>query len=80
MPSTTSPLPEMDPPRMPGTVLIAPGAHHLLVKRDREGLYAELVQRSPADRYVPSADRMMTSVADACGAAALGIVLTGMKG
>lgn len=62
----------------PGTVLIAPGAHHLLVKRDREGLYAELVQRSPADRYVPSADRMMTSVADACGAAALGIVLTGM--
>jgi len=62
----------------PGTALIAPGGHHLLVKRDREGLYAELVPRSPSDKYVPSADRMMASVADACGAAVLGVVLTGM--
>jgi two-component system chemotaxis response regulator CheB len=62
----------------PGMVLIAPGGHHLLVRRDRDGLYAELVPRDPADKYTPSADRMMASVADTCGAAVLGIVLTGM--
>ncbi|OGW42345.1 MAG: chemotaxis response regulator protein-glutamate methylesterase [Nitrospirae bacterium GWD2_57_9] len=62
----------------PGSVLIAPGGHHLAVKRDRGGLFAELVPRSPSDKYVPSADRMMTSVAEACGAAALAVVLTGM--
>lgn len=61
-----------------GMALIAPGGHHLLVKRDREGLVAELVPRSPADKYVPSADRMMVSVAEACGPAVLGVVLTGM--
>ena len=62
----------------PGVALVAPGAHHLMVKRDRDGLYAELQPRGPADRYVPSADRMMTSVAEVCGAAVLGVVLTGM--
>lgn len=62
----------------PGTALIAPGGYHLIVRRDRTGLVAELAPRSPSDKYVPSADRMMISVAEACGAAALGVVLTGM--
>jgi len=62
----------------PGMVFIAPGGQHLLVRRDRDGLYAEIVERGPADKYVPSADRMMASVAEVCGPAALGIVLTGM--
>lgn len=62
----------------PGMALIAPGGHHLLVKRDREGLYAELVPREPSDKYAPSADRMMASVAEACASAVLGVVLTGM--
>jgi len=61
-----------------GMVLIAPGGHHLLVKRDRAGLYAELVPRNASDKYVPSADRMMASVAESCGSAVLGVVLTGM--
>ena len=61
-----------------GMAFVAPGGHHLLVRRDQEGLFAELMLRGPADKYVPSADRMMISVADACGAAALGVVLTGM--
>jgi two-component system chemotaxis response regulator CheB len=62
----------------PGTALIAPGGSHLVVKRDREGIVVELIPRSPSDKYVPSADRMMISVAEACGQAALGVVLTGM--
>jgi two-component system chemotaxis response regulator CheB len=63
---------------VPGAVLIAPGGYHLLVKKDRSGLAAELVPKSPADKYAPSADRLMVSVAEACGSAVLGIVLTGM--
>lgn len=62
----------------PGTVLIAPGGFHLLVKRDRGGLGVELAPRGPLDKYVPSADRMLSSVAEACGPAALAVVLTGM--
>ncbi len=62
----------------PGSALIAPGGFHLVLKRDQSGLIADLVPRSPADKYVPSADRMMVSVAEECGPAALGVVLTGM--
>ncbi len=62
----------------PGTALIAPGGSHLVVKRDRGGLMVELIPRSPFDKYVPSADKMMTSVAETCGQASLGVVLTGM--
>ncbi len=62
----------------PGSALIAPGGYHLLVKREGRSLVAELVPRSPEDKYAPSADMMMTSVAEACGAATLGVVLTGM--
>ena len=62
----------------PGRVLIAPGGHHMIVTRDRLGLVAGIIARNPDDKYVPSADRLMTSVADACGHAVLGVVLTGM--
>jgi two-component system chemotaxis response regulator CheB len=62
----------------PGTALIAPGGFHLLVKRDRRGLMAELAAPDSSDKYVPSADRMMVSVAETCGQATLGVVLTGM--
>ncbi len=62
----------------PGTVLIAPGGNHLLVRREQTGLVTELAGRSPSDRYIPSADKLMASVAESCGSAALGIVLTGM--
>jgi len=62
----------------PGRVFIAPGGYHLLIKKDNRGLVTELLLRSPTDLYVPSADRMMMSIADTCGPAALGVVLTGM--
>lgn len=62
----------------PGTVLIAPGGHHLVVKKDKDGLLTGLTARSEHDMYSPSADRLLVSVAQACGHAALGVVLTGM--
>ncbi len=65
-------------PVKPGTVLIAPGGSHLLVRREGDALVAEIAQRTEQDKYAPSADRMMESVAAACGSAALGVVLTGM--
>ncbi len=61
-----------------GRVLIAPGGTHLIVHKRREGLKVELLERIHADKYVPSADRMMVSAAEACGAGVLGVVLTGM--
>jgi len=61
-----------------GMAFVAPGGHHLLVRRDRDGLFAELIPRSSDDKYVPSADRMMISAAEVCGASTLGVVLTGM--
>jgi two-component system chemotaxis response regulator CheB len=61
-----------------GTVHIAPGGYHLIVKKTRSGLVIELAPRRSSDKYVPSADQMMVSVAEACGSATLGVVLTGM--
>ncbi len=61
-----------------GSALIAPGGHHLLVKRERGALVARLTSRTSDDPYVPSADRMMVSAAEACGPRTLGVVLTGM--
>jgi two-component system chemotaxis response regulator CheB len=62
----------------PGTALIAPGGHHLVIRKDNRGTMADLAPRGPSDKYVPSADRLLASVAEACGPAVLGIVLTGM--
>jgi two-component system chemotaxis response regulator CheB len=61
-----------------GTVHIAPGGYHLIVRKTRSGLVIELAPRKTSDKYVPSADQMMVSVAEACGPAVLGVVLTGM--
>lgn len=61
-----------------GTVLIAPGGHHLVVRKDAQGPVVEISERKPEDTYVPSCDLMLRSVAEACGPAAVGVVLTGM--
>jgi two-component system chemotaxis response regulator CheB len=59
----------------PGLVLVAPGAMHLLIKPDgRVHLQAPAVK----DFYRPSIDMAMSSAAEAYGAAAIGVVLTGI--
>jgi chemotaxis response regulator CheB len=63
-----------------GSVLIAPGAGSLVVRRDGLQLKAEIAPALPEDRFVPSVDKMLDSVARHVGADALGIILTGMAG
>jgi two-component system chemotaxis response regulator CheB len=59
----------------PGRVLVTPGAFHVLVRPD-----GRLDLQAPAERdaYRPSIDIAMTSAAESFGAAAIGVVLTGM--
>jgi two-component system chemotaxis response regulator CheB len=64
----------------PGRVLVAPGGHHMELRRDEDG--KPRVRVLPAEpggiRYTPSIDRLFTSVADASGPLACAVVLTGM--
>ncbi|TNC05785.1 chemotaxis response regulator protein-glutamate methylesterase [Methylobacterium terricola] len=63
---------------LPGRVLIAPGGRHLLVQRTG-GHYAVAVKDGPlVSRHRPSVDVMFRSAAQAAGANALGILMTGM--
>jgi two-component system, chemotaxis family, protein-glutamate methylesterase/glutaminase len=62
-------------PLAPGTVLVAPGHQHLTVKRDKT---VECISPAPGDPFVPSIDRLFQSVAVAVGAAAAGLLLSGM--
>jgi two-component system chemotaxis response regulator CheB len=64
-----------------GVVLVAPGSHSLVLKREGgQGMIrADLVPQDPNDRFVPSVDRMMESVAKV-GGEMLAVILTGMGG
>lgn len=59
----------------PGTAYVCAGGHHTLV--EHTGTVATLAAH-PSDRYVPSVDRTMRSVAEHYAGTALGILLTGM--
>jgi two-component system chemotaxis response regulator CheB len=59
----------------PGTVYIAPDDRHMVV--DAEGQIG-LSPAGPVDGHRPSATRLFQSVAQSFGAAAIGVILTGM--
>ncbi len=61
-----------------GVALVAPGDHHLLVRRRGSKLYAELRGGPRVGRHKPSVDVLFRSVAKAVGDAAVGVILTGM--
>jgi two-component system chemotaxis response regulator CheB len=64
---------------VPGSAYIAPGGSHLEVAGGgRDPLTVRLTPTTPADRYVPSIDRMFTSIAKVRGPELVGVVLTGM--
>ncbi len=62
----------------PGTVWIAPGDYHMVVKRAAAGVKIALNQGPPENSCRPAADVLFRSVADAYGSSTLGLVLTGM--
>ncbi len=61
-----------------GHAYIAPGDYHLQVTRNGSQYRAKVVQTDPVNRHRPSVDALFDSVAEVCGASALGILLTGM--
>jgi two-component system, chemotaxis family, protein-glutamate methylesterase/glutaminase len=61
-----------------GVVHLAPGFAHGVVARQGDKLVTRLVHEKGHYRYQPSVDVLFESVANVCGSAAVGIVLTGM--
>ncbi len=62
----------------PGVVHLSPGDAHLTITREANSLVVRLVREQGPYRYQPSVDALFETVASACGAAAVGVVLTGM--
>ncbi|MBI3604895.1 MAG: chemotaxis protein CheB, partial [Nitrospirae bacterium] len=62
----------------PGQVYVAPGGHNLIAKKGFEGNKLYLESKTEEDRYVPSVDKTMDSLAKIYGKGTLGVILTGM--
>lgn len=65
-------------PILPGHAYIAPGGRHLLVERSGARLHCRLDDGPAVNRHRPSVDVLFRSVAQAVGANAVGVLLTGM--
>lgn len=62
----------------PGTVYVAPGHSHMLIKRATTGYAIELAATPPVNRHRPSVDVLFDSAASLLGKKAIGVILTGM--
>lgn len=60
------------------TGFVCPGRQCMEVRQSGVELRVAVAPPRPEDRYVPSADRLLSSVASAAGARAVGVILTGM--
>jgi two-component system chemotaxis response regulator CheB len=65
-------------PLRPGRIYIAAGGCQSLLERTSAGLAFRVRPRGPSERYAPSADLLMESVARLFGSRALAILMTGM--
>ncbi len=61
-----------------GQIVLAPGDAHLTFRRADQGLVVALSDAPVHTRCCPSVDPMLESAGDVLGAAAVGVVLTGM--
>jgi len=61
-----------------GRALIAPGNHHLLLKRDGARYYVEVKDGPLVSRHRPSVDVLFRSAARYAGKNAVGVIMTGM--
>ncbi len=65
---------------LPGMALVAPGGKHLLLRRSGAHYLVEVKDGPLVSGHRPSVDVLFRSVAQAAGANALGVLLTGMGG
>ncbi|MEN3112268.1 chemotaxis response regulator protein-glutamate methylesterase [Uliginosibacterium paludis] len=63
---------------LPGQALIAPGGRHTLLRLSGARYYVEVTDGPLVNRHRPSVDVLFRSAAQAAGANALGIIMTGM--
>lgn len=63
---------------LPGRVLIAPGDHHMKIKKTGLSTIVVLSSRPPVNGHRPSADVLFNSVAAEYGPSAVGVIMTGM--
>ncbi len=61
-----------------GQVLIAPGNHHMLLKRSGARYYVEVKQGPLVSRHRPSVDVLFRSAARYAGKNVVGVIMTGM--
>ena len=61
-----------------GKVLIAPGNHHMLLKRDIKGYFVEIKDGPLVSRHRPSVDVLFRSAARYGGKNIIGVIMTGM--
>lgn len=61
-----------------GIVYICPGGQHLRLNKRGSKRQISLKEGRFEDKYIPSVDLMMSSVAEQYGAASMGVILTGM--
>jgi two-component system chemotaxis response regulator CheB len=62
----------------PGLALIAPGDRHMAVRRVGSHYHVEVTSGPLVNRHRPSVDVLFESAADAAGANAVGVIMTGM--
>lgn len=62
----------------PGTALIAPGNHHMVLKRSGARYYVSLNQEAPVFHQRPSVEVLFESVATYAGPNSVGLIMTGM--
>jgi two-component system chemotaxis response regulator CheB len=62
----------------PGRVYVAPGGHHMTVQGTPEAARIRLLQTPPVNSCRPSADPMLTTLAETFGHHLLALVLTGI--
>lgn len=59
-------------------VYIAPGDKHVQVRKSEKGYFLKVFEGDKVSGHCPSVDVMFTSVAEALGERAIGVILTGM--
>ncbi|MCX7793284.1 MAG: chemotaxis response regulator protein-glutamate methylesterase [Thermodesulfovibrionales bacterium] len=60
------------------TAYICPGGRHMILKKRGNNIIINLEDSTREDRYIPSADRMFSSIAEHYGSHSMGVIMTGM--